>query len=74
MVLAVEYPMTGGKAVTKMRAKTINHPPRSSRHDLAMGASHAKKRCEYTRVRIMRTQPRTQASAASARYKGDKLR
>lgn len=46
IVLAVEYPMTGGKAVTKMRAKTINQPPRSSRHDLAMGASQAKKRCE----------------------------
>lgn len=46
MVLAVEYPIMGGNAETKTRAKTMSQPPGSSRQLAETSESQPKKRCE----------------------------
>jgi hypothetical protein len=45
-VLAVEYPIMGGKADAKTRAKMMSQPPGSARQLVDTPASQPKNRCE----------------------------
>lgn len=55
IVLAVEYPMTGGKLVINTRKKQISQPPLKARHDSEIPASHSNSRWEYTPASITST-------------------
>ena len=64
-VTDVEYPITGGKAQTKVNTHNIAHPPGTSRHFLAAGASAPNIFSLKTRKSIASTRHTTPAETSS---------
>lgn len=70
IVVAVEYPMTGGNAVTNTSAKAMSHPPGRARHEADTVASQSNSRRENMKPSMMSAYSARIARPASTRCRG----